>query len=104
MPQRPDFAYVDGNKLPKLPCAAEAIIGGDAKVPAIAAASIIAKVTRDRLMAELCREYPGYDWAKNAGYGEFIKTAKEILEELRNLVKAQWNKVGAHAGTLRRAR
>ncbi len=69
LPQRPDFAFVDGNKLPRLPCAAQAVIGGDATVPAIAAASIIAKVARDRIMAELCREYPGYDWTKNAGYG-----------------------------------
>lgn len=69
LPQRPDFAFVDGNKLPALPCQAEAVIGGDAKVPAIAAASIIAKVTRDRLMADLCAQYPGYAWAKNAGYG-----------------------------------
>lgn len=69
LPQRPDFAFVDGNKLPPLPCKAEAVIGGDAKVTAIAAASIIAKVTRDHMMAELCAQYPGYDWAKNAGYG-----------------------------------
>lgn len=69
LPVRPDFAFVDGNKLPQLPCRAEAVIGGDAKVPAIAAASIIAKVTRDKIMADLDREFPGYDWAKNAGYG-----------------------------------
>lgn len=80
LPMRPDYAFVDGNKLPKLPCAAEAVIGGDAKVPAIAAASIIAKVTRDRLMAELCSEYPGYDWAKNAGYG--TKSHQNGLETL----------------------
>lgn len=70
LPVQPDFAYVDGNKVPPLlPCNAEAVIGGDAKVPAIAAASIIAKVTRDRLMAELCAKHPGYGWASNAGYG-----------------------------------
>lgn len=80
LPVRPDFAYVDGNRLPPLPCKAEAVIGGDAKVPAIAAASIVAKVTRDRLMAELCAANPGYGWATNAGYG--TKTHQEGLAAL----------------------
>lgn len=69
LPVQPEHAYIDGNKTPKLPCTAEAIIGGDAKVPAIAAASIIAKVTRDRLMAELDCAFPGYSWSTNMGYG-----------------------------------
>lgn len=65
-----DKAYVDGNRAPKLNCAVETIIGGDAKVPSIAAASIIAKVTRDRLMAQLDADYDhSYGWASNAGYG-----------------------------------
>ena len=63
------MALIDGNKAPALPCATQTIIGGDAKEPAIAAASIIAKVTRDRLMAELDQAFPGYGWASNAGYG-----------------------------------
>lgn len=64
-----DRALVDGNRVPPLPCAATAIVGGDAKIPAIAAASIVAKVTRDRHMAELDGQFPGYGWAGNAGYG-----------------------------------
>jgi ribonuclease HII len=76
---RPDFAFVDGNRAPKLPCQIETVIGGDAKVPAIAAASIIAKVTRDRLMIKLCEEFPGYNWSSNAGYGS--------SEHMRGLTK-----------------
>ena len=68
--QGPDFALIDGNRLPpELPCPAETVIKGDGKSLSIAAASIIAKVTRDRLMADLDREYPGYGWKKNQGYG-----------------------------------
>ena len=65
----PDFLLVDGNRLPTgLPCAAQAVVKGDGKVLSIAAASIVAKVTRDRIMAELDLRYPGYGWAENAGY------------------------------------
>lgn len=67
---RPVFALVDGNRVPTgLPCPAQAVIKGDAKVLSIAAASIIAKVTRDRLMNELDAFFPGYHWSKNKGYG-----------------------------------
>jgi ribonuclease HII len=66
----PAFALVDGDKLPKqLACPARAVIGGDGLSLSIAAASILAKVTRDRHMAALDRRYPGYGWAHNAGYG-----------------------------------
>jgi len=66
----PAFALVDGDKLPKqLACPARAVIGGDGLSLSIAAASILAKVTRDRHMSELDRRYPGYGWAHNAGYG-----------------------------------
>ena len=66
----PNHILVDGNKLPpNLPSQATAIVKGDAKSASIAAASIIAKVTRDRLMSDLSEAYPGYDWEKNAGYG-----------------------------------
>ena len=65
----PDAALVDGNKLPDLPCPARAVVGGDALCLSIAAASIIAKVARDKLMAELCDAHPGYGWRTNAGYG-----------------------------------
>lgn len=60
---------VDGNRLPRWRWPARAIVGGDASVPAIAAASIIAKVTRDRLMAELHAAHPDYGWLSNQGYG-----------------------------------
>ncbi|MGI9505634.1 MAG: ribonuclease HII [Geminicoccaceae bacterium] len=68
LPATPDLALIDGNRTPALSCPARAVVGGDREVPAIAAASIVAKVTRDRLMAELDRRYPGYGWLKNAGY------------------------------------
>lgn len=66
---RPVHALVDGNRLPGLPCPADAIVKGDAIVLSIAAASIIAKVTRDRLMCDLDSGHPGYHWAQNKGYG-----------------------------------
>ncbi len=65
----PAHALVDGNRLPDLPCAATAVIGGDRRSLSIAAASIVAKVTRDRLMARLARRHPGFGWERNAGYG-----------------------------------
>ena len=65
----PDLALVDGNRLPPLPCPARTIIKGDSVSLSIAAASIIAKVTRDRLMARLGARYPGFGWERNAGYG-----------------------------------
>ena len=69
LPTAPAFALVDGNQLPKLACPARAVVGGDGLSLSIAAASIVAKVARDRLMTELDRRYPGYGWAHNAGYG-----------------------------------
>ncbi len=63
------LALIDGNRLPPdLPCPGEAVVGGDAKVLSIAAASVVAKVERDRAMADLDRAYPGYGWARNKGY------------------------------------
>jgi ribonuclease HII len=64
-----DLALIDGNRTPKLHCEAEAIIGGDDLSLSIAAASIIAKVHRDRLMRGLAKEFPCYGWERNAGYG-----------------------------------
>jgi ribonuclease HII len=66
---RPEFAFVDGCHLPRLECQARAIVDGDALIPAISAASIIAKVTRDRLMRALCAEFPAYGFARHKGYG-----------------------------------
>jgi len=65
----PAHVLVDGNKLPRWEHMATAIIKGDALSLSIAAASIIAKVTRDRLMVALDNECPGYGWARNKGYG-----------------------------------
>ncbi len=65
----PGHVLVDGNRLPVWPYAATAIIGGDGICQSIAAASIIAKVTRDRIMQGLDTECPGYGWARNMGYG-----------------------------------
>jgi ribonuclease HII len=76
---RPELALIDGNRLPKiLPCAARAVIGGDATQRAIGAASILAKVTRDRIMQELCPRYPVYGFARHKGY-----STPEHLEALR---------------------
>ncbi|MSP93772.1 MAG: ribonuclease HII [Alphaproteobacteria bacterium] len=63
------FALVDGNDAPALPCRCDTIIDGDAKSVSIAAASIIAKVTRDRIMRALHEQHPGYGWLTNKGYG-----------------------------------
>lgn len=69
LPVRPTTAIVDGITAPKLPCPAYTVIKGDGLSLSIAAASIIAKVTRDRMMIELAREWPGYAWERNKGYG-----------------------------------
>jgi ribonuclease HII len=68
LPVRPDIALIDGNVAPALPCAVRTIVKGDSRSLSIAAASIVAKVTRDRLMAELARRHAGYGWERNAGY------------------------------------
>lgn len=65
----PDIALIDGNRAPKLTCRTQTVVGGDGKSLSIAAASIIAKVTRDRMMAALDTEFPGYGFARHAGYG-----------------------------------
>lgn len=66
---KPRLALVDGNKLPRLSFPARAIVKGDAKCLSIAAASIMAKVTRDRIMIELARTCPGYGFERHKGYG-----------------------------------
>jgi ribonuclease HII len=78
--QAPVFALVDGNDAPALPCRCDTIVDGDARSVSIAAASIIAKVTRDRMMRELHQEHPGYGWLTNKGYG-----TEEHLEALVRL-------------------
>lgn len=76
-----DYVLVDGNKIPAaFGLDAEAVVKGDARSVSIAAASIIAKTWRDRLMVDLAQQYPGYGWEKNAGYG-----TKAHMEGLRNI-------------------
>ncbi len=77
----PQYALIDGNHIPPdLCCAAQAVIGGDATEPAISAASILAKVARDRHMRVLDARYPGYGFARHKGYG-----VPQHLEALRRL-------------------
>lgn len=67
--QAPVAALVDGNSAPDLPCAYEMIVEGDILAPVISAASIIAKVERDRMMTDLCALHPGYGFSRHKGYG-----------------------------------
>jgi ribonuclease HII len=66
---RPRLVLVDGNKVPNVECSTRAIVQGDAKCLSIAAASIVAKVVRDAMMAELARDYPHYGFDRHKGYG-----------------------------------
>jgi ribonuclease HII len=68
LPAPPDLALIDGNRPPALPCATRCVVEGDAISLSIAAASIVAKVLRDRAMARLALRFPGYGWETNAGY------------------------------------
>jgi ribonuclease HII len=65
----PDIALIDGNQPPPMPCPVKTVIGGDGLSLSIAAASVIAKTTRDRLMRALALRYAGYGWMTNVGYG-----------------------------------
>ena len=76
----PDIALVDGNVAPPLTCAVRTVVKGDALSFSIAAASVVAKVTRDRIMRELGRRYPGYGWETNVGY-----STAEHCEGIRRL-------------------
>jgi len=76
----PGFALVDGNRLPQLACPGRAIVGGDASEPCISAASIVAKVVRDREMLALDADFPGYGLAQHKGY-----PTKAHLQALRTL-------------------
>ncbi len=77
----PDHLLIDGNRLPRgLTIPAETIVKGDALSVSIAAASVVAKVWRDRIMVDLAQQHPGYGWERNAGY-----PTKDHLEALRNL-------------------
>jgi ribonuclease HII len=83
-----DHALIDGNLIPRgLACPATAIVKGDTKCLSIAAASIVAKVTRDRIMVDLAQQYPGYGWEANAGY-----PTKAHLIALQNLGVTPWHR------------
>ncbi|MEI6730518.1 MAG: ribonuclease HII, partial [Pseudomonadota bacterium] len=66
---KPDILLIDGNQLPNIDCKMEKVVGGDAISPSIAAASIIAKVTRDLMMCKIAEEFPEYGFERNSGYG-----------------------------------
>ena len=81
LPRKPDFALIDGNMIPRgCPIPAEAVVKGDGLSASIAAASIVAKIRRDRIMMDLAQQYPGYGWETNAGYG-----SKKHMDALANL-------------------
>ncbi len=77
---KPAKVLVDGNRLPVLDVMAEAIVSGDALVPAISAASILAKVTRDRMLDELHQQHPGYGFDRHKGYGtaDHLRALREL--------------------------
>ncbi len=76
-----DHALIDGKMIPEgLPCTATAMVKGDSRSASIAAASIVAKVARDRIMVDLAQQHPGYGWEKNAGYP--TKAHREALQDL----------------------
>lgn len=80
LPVQGSYAIIDGNKIPQgLNLPAECVVKGDAKVLSVAAASIIAKVTRDRIMAKLAQDHPHFGWESNAGYGS--KTHMDALKQ-----------------------
>ncbi len=76
---KPDIALIDGNQKPGLEIEERTVVKGDAKSPSIAAASVLAKVTRDRFMLELDKTYPEYQFAKHKGYG--TKLHYECIEK-----------------------
>lgn len=76
---KPDCALVDGNQIPNLNCDVTTVVKGDAKSESIAAASILAKVSRDRYMLEMAEKYPHYGFEKHKGYG--TKLHYEMIEK-----------------------
>lgn len=99
----PGAALIDGNRVPPgFPCRARAVVGGDGSVLSIAAASIVAKVTRDRIMDALAAEHPGYGWDTNRGYGTAAHRAalerlgvtqhhRRSFQPIRNILSVKGN-------------
>lgn len=92
LPTPADYALVDGNRMPPLPIPGETIVKGDATSASIAAASILAKVSRDRLLRQLDEEHPEYGFAKHKGYGtkahyEAIRKYGLLPEHRRSFLK-----------------
>ena len=75
LPSRPDVALIDGNRAPAMPCRTICIVGGDALSLSIAAASILAKVMRDRAMTRLCARWPAYGFSSHKGYASRLHRA-----------------------------
>jgi len=94
LPLRPDIALVDGKSLPGLTCRERAVVDGDALCLSIAAASVVAKVTRDRIMTTLDSQYPGYGFAGHKGYG-----CREHIEAIRKLGPADIHRFSFHTST-----
>lgn len=96
----PRLALVDGNRMPKFPCAVETIVKGDSISASIAAASILAKVSRDRYMREIDEKYPEFNFSSNKGYGteahiEALKQYGFTPIHRRSFLKKQEEKFGA---------
>ena len=92
MPYSADWALIDGNRMPPLPIPGETIVKGDARSASVAAASILAKVSRDRVLRQLDEQYPQYGFAKHKGYGtkahyEAIKQYGLLPEHRRTFLK-----------------
>ncbi len=83
----PERALIDGNRAPTLPCATECVVKGDSRSLSIAAASILAKVTRDRIMRSIAEEHPQYGFEKHAGYG-----TKQHQEALATYGVTPWHR------------
>lgn len=88
LPAAPGLVLVDGNRVPPgLPCAAQAVVKGDAQVLSIAAASIVAKVARDAIMVDLAQQFPAYGWDRNAGY-----PTRDHLQALLDFGVTPWHR------------
>jgi ribonuclease HII len=101
--QAPDIALVDGNYPPKLACTVRCVIGGDALCLSIAAASIVAKVLRDRAMTRLAARFPAYGWANNAGYATGHHRAAIIEHGPTKHHRAAFGTVRRAGGAVRQA-